>query len=568
MLKNKKWLRIAAAFGLAAAMVCAEPFAALSVKAEEVSLLAAEGSVGINLSVTYGQTEARSILSMINEMRTSETDAWYWNESNTEKVAAGSLEPLVYDYDLEAAAMKRAAEIALSYSHTRPNGSSCFTAYTIQDAGYKGENIAAGYTGADAVNRGWREDNEDYSGQGHRRNMLDPNFNCVGIGHVYFNGIHYWVEEFAGRSTPNTSDSGVNNNTQTVTIDALGSRITGVSVDFDKTNYELKTGETADFSVTSKISYDDHWGNDIVVTDTPGISVSDSTVAQVLGNTITALKEGTTDLQVSLYDMNGISKAKITVSDTTAATGVTLNQNKLTLTAGETAVLSATAVPSGAKADFTWSSSNTKVATVNASGVVTAVGEGSATITVKDSSNSKVSATCTVTVAKKEDTVNKNDTEQKEELPAPAEKGTILTTTAGGRYKVTSTSAAKPTVTFVSTTDSTKKSVTIPATIAIDGVTYKVTAISAKAFANDQNIKKVTIGSNVKNIGKQAFAGCKNLKTITIKTTKLTGKTVGSKAFSGISKKATVKVPKKKYAAYKKLIQAKGAAKTVKFKKL
>lgn len=59
--------------------------------------------------------------------------------------------------------------------------------------------IAAGYNSAEAVHMGWREDNDNYAGQGHRRNMLSSKYNCVGIGHVYCNGFHYWVEEFAYR---------------------------------------------------------------------------------------------------------------------------------------------------------------------------------------------------------------------------------------------------------------------------------------------------------------------------------------------------------------------------------
>ena len=124
----------------------------------------------INLLLQYGQSEARTITEMINSMRISSTDAWYWSEDNTTKVNAGSLGKLTYDYDLEAVAMKRAAEVALAYSHERPNGTSCFTVYDELNVshGALGENIAAGYYVAADVNKGWREDDKDFSGQGHR----------------------------------------------------------------------------------------------------------------------------------------------------------------------------------------------------------------------------------------------------------------------------------------------------------------------------------------------------------------------------------------------------------------
>ena len=143
-----------------------------------------------------------------------------------------------------------------------------------------------------------------------------------------------------------------------------------------------------------------------------------------------------------------------------------------------------------------------------------------------------------------------------------------------------------------------KSSVRIPDTVKVNGITCKVTAISANAFKNNKSLKSVTIGRNVtvigtnafygcrklsrvsggngivkidhrafancislskitipgtvRSIGKQAFRNCKKLRSITIKTSTLSGKTIGSKAFAGTYKKPTVKVPAKQLKAYKK----------------
>lgn len=110
------------------------------------------------------------------------------------------------------------------------------------------------------------------------------------------------------------------------------------------------------------------------------------------------------------------------------------------------------------------------------------------------------------------------------------------------------------------------KNVTIPSTVTLNGTNYQVTSIAAKSFANNKNLKKVVIPATVKNIGKQAFSGCKNLKNITIKTTYLTKKSVGAKAFKGIHAKATIKVPKKQKKAYQKFLKAKGIGKNMKIK--
>lgn len=101
-------------------------------------------------------------------------------------------------------------------------------------------------------------------------------------------------------------------------------------------------------------------------------------------------------------------------------------------------------------------------------------------------------------------------------------------------------------------------SVTVPDTITINGQKYKVTSINSSAFAGCKKLTKVVIGKNVKKIKTKAFYNCKKLKSIKIKTTKLTAKTVGKKAFSGIHKKAVVKVPKKQYKSYKAILKKRG----------
>ncbi len=137
-----------------------------------------------------------------------------------------------------------------------------------------------------------------------------------------------------------------------------------------------------------------------------------------------------------------------------------------------------------------------------------------------------------------------------------------------GFYKVTKAGLTGGTVEYVKPLNKNKKTVSIPATVKIDGITYKVTSIAKNAFKNNKSIKKLTIGTNVSKIGAKAFFGCKNLKTITIKTTKLKNKKVGVNAFKGIKSKATIKVPKKKYNAYKKLLMKKGVGNKAVFKKL
>lgn len=132
-------------------------------------------------------------------------------------------------------------------------------------------------------------------------------------------------------------------------------------------------------------------------------------------------------------------------------------------------------------------------------------------------------------------------------------------------YKVTSVNGAK-TVEYTGTKRNINK-IIIPASIKINGDNYKVTSIAKNGFKGNKKLSKVTIGANIKKIGKNAFLNCSNLKNIVIKTKKLTAKTVGKNAFKGINKKAIIKVPGSKIRAYSKIIKTKGATGRINIKK-
>ena len=107
---------------------------------------------------------------------------------NQERIKAG-VKPLKFNNDMYKAAMVRAKECDESFSHDRPNGTSCFTA--LKEAGVKyfsvGENIAMGYRTPADVMKGWM------NSEGHRNNILNPNFTDFACG-VYKSG--YWSQFF------------------------------------------------------------------------------------------------------------------------------------------------------------------------------------------------------------------------------------------------------------------------------------------------------------------------------------------------------------------------------------
>ena len=124
-------------------------------------------------------------------------------------------------------------------------------------------------------------------------------------------------------------------------------------------------------------------------------------------------------------------------------------------------------------------------------------------------------------------------------------------TVAGCQYKVTKAGAE---VSLIKTNKKAKR-MTIPAVIKVNGVTYKVTSIGAKAFNGSKKLSKVTVGTNIKKISNNAFFKCRSLKTVTIKSVLLTKKTANKKAFKGISRKMVMKVPKKMKKVYVKIFK-------------
>ena len=136
--------------------------------------------------------------------------------------------------------------------------------------------------------------------------------------------------------------------------------------------------------------------------------------------------------------------------------------------------------------------------------------------------------------------------------PADPEK---TATVSGGVYRLNET---KKTAVFTAPEKKSAKKLVVPDKILVDGKTYKVTKIADGACKGMKKLASLTIGKNVKTIGKEAFRNCKALKSITIKTAKLTEDSVGKNAFGGIAKKAAVRCPKKQLDAYRSFLKGKG----------
>ena len=115
------------------------------------------------------------------------------NLVNAERAKVG-VSPLKLADDLQQASAIRARELVQNFSHTRPDGSDCFTVMQRRGRTW-GENIAAGYPSASETVEQWM------NSAGHRKNILNPNFKELGVGYTYENHStyhHYWVQLFRG----------------------------------------------------------------------------------------------------------------------------------------------------------------------------------------------------------------------------------------------------------------------------------------------------------------------------------------------------------------------------------
>ena len=164
-------------------------------------------------------------------------------------------------------------------------------------------------------------------------------------------------------------------------------------IEFDEDEIELKSGET--YQLRPDISPSNATNKKLKYTS------SDTKVAEVSASgLVTAKSEGEARIRAAATDgSDEYAVCYVTVTGKAKVTGITLNQTSATLGRGKKLALKAAISPSYASnKKVVWKSANTKVATVDGSGNVTAKAPGRTKITVTSAENSSYQASCTVTV--------------------------------------------------------------------------------------------------------------------------------------------------------------------------
>lgn len=167
-----------------------------------------DGTVDKKLISTYKSMDASFYNATIDDLKDEAIELVNKNWSKYDEVlnyingyrSEVGVTSLTLDYDLSVAATIRALEMAYTnnMSHTRPNGTKCFTIFNdlhLSSGYYAGENIAEGYSSAKSVSEGWKNSSSHYA------NIVKSAYRKTGIGMVQLSGTKYgtyWAQLFVG----------------------------------------------------------------------------------------------------------------------------------------------------------------------------------------------------------------------------------------------------------------------------------------------------------------------------------------------------------------------------------
>lgn len=239
-----------------------------------------QSSTSLDIKCTMLYDEAFRVLNLTNEAR-----------------AEKGLEPLTMDTELLEAAMQRAAETVVYYSHTRPDGSDCFTV----NSRAAGENLTSASFGSNAATAVglW------LSSPGHYTNMMQSSYVSIGVGAVEYNGIQFWVQVF-GRDLKETATS----------VPANSEKVFSINFGENTPNLKITTENKiyANSSYTLKVTGENPtWINTYIIENSCFEFISDNpSVISIDGNIATAHKEGSATIIARNGDIKLQTLIKVT----------------------------------------------------------------------------------------------------------------------------------------------------------------------------------------------------------------------------------------------------------------
>ena len=287
-----------------------------------------------------------------------------------------------------------------------------------------------------------------------------------------------------------TTDDGSKTAACTVTVTTKAVSVTGVTL--NKSELNIKEGESE--TLTASVSPTDATNKRVTwKSDKTDIATVDS------NGKVTAVKAGTANITVTTDDGNKTATCKVTVeASNVPVTGISLSRTTLQLTPGSSQTLTAYIEPENAtNSNVNWESSKPGVATVDASGKVSAIAKGNSQIIVT-AEDGNHRANCNVTVVEPVSQFKKDGIYYIAD--APGSTNVLVTHKMFGAP--------------IGNLNSYSDDVIIPAVVEYDGVEYTVTKIGSSAFHGCVNLKSVTLAEGVKSIDAYAFSGCTNLLSL------------------------------------------------------
>ncbi len=271
-----------------------------------------------------------------------------------------------------------------------------------------------------------------------------------------------------------------------------------ISLTLDKTSVTLTEGESVTLTATIKPSN--------ATNQTIGWTSYGESVASVKNGVITAHKAGSTVVTASVGTINVTCNVTVKAKNVDV-TGISLDKSDVTLTIGEAVTLNATVSPDNAtNKSIAWQSNNTAVVTVDSNGKITAISQGTATVTAKSGDKE---TSCSVTVAEPATAISSGTCGDNATWTLYND-GTLVISGTGAMYdyktKYSHTTSFDGTAPWMPQQERIKK------LIIEDGIT----TIGRSAFSYCENLTNAHIGEGVTNIGYSAFSLCQKLEFINI----------------------------------------------------
>ena len=346
-------------------------------------------------SLSYRQSSARELATLLSNYR--------WNTAQ--------ISNLIYDYTIEKYAMQRVAEIVINFDHVRPNGSQWHTVFDKSIYGQESttnlkENILC--TGDGSMATASQVLNRVLSNNDQRTRSLRASTRSIGVAHAVYNGIDYWVMLFSDTPAVNISPTSALNSAKDVSVKIASSYYSSPSFTASKSVLKVNVNKTISLpTINGKVNvvlggqkkaiaftgYSVSWALDAAGKKYASIT-SDGRVKAggTPNNSETAYLQATIKMNSAQYTV------KVQLKVMQPVTGVTVSPISANIDAGKTVKLTASVKPDNASdKSVTWKSSNTSIATVSSSGVVTGKKGGTCKITVT-TNDGGYKATSTITV--------------------------------------------------------------------------------------------------------------------------------------------------------------------------